>query len=91
MKAFRIYTQHGCPFCELALSLLKTAIPEKEVEHIEVGDDPVIISGISVLTGTLQTPIIITNIGNEKVMHVVGNDLRKVSDAVTRYLNFSRS
>ena len=90
MKAFRIYTQHGCPFCEQALSLLKTAVPEKEVEHIEVGDDPVAISGITSLRGTLETPITIVNIGSFKKM-IVGNNLGDLSNAVTHFLNSPRS
>lgn len=88
MKAFRIYTLHGCPFCEQALSLLRTVVSE-EVEHIDIGDDPVAISGITALRGKIETPITIVNIGTFKKM-IVGNNLGDLSNAVTNFLNFHK-
>ena len=90
MKAFRIYTQHGCPFCELALSLLKTAVPPEEVEHITIEDDPIILSGITALRGRLEWPMIISNVGEKKEL-IPGNHLEALSVAITRYLNLHRS
>lgn len=91
MKSFRIYTLPKCPFCEQALALLKTTVPEA-LEHIDISDDPVAISGITALRGTIETPIIVVNIPNKKNKYlIIGNHLQELSSAITEYLNCPRS
>ena len=90
MKAFRIYTQHGCPFCEQALALLKT-VADDNVENIIINDDPIILSGLSALFGQAQWPATLVNVAGQKQQLIIGEDLRLLSNAVTHFLNNPRS